>query len=125
VFNLVATCGFAVQVTVIALLTRRCGWSPFAATAVALELAALQNFIGHSTWTWPDRRTTTIKGLAARFGRYQLAKSASLATNLLITVLLVRAGLPSEIANTVAVLLCAGPNYLLSSQFVFRLQEES
>ena len=125
VFNVVATCGFAVQIAAIALLTRRFGWSTIAATTVALELAALQNFIGHSTWTWHERRTTSIRGLAARFGRYQVAKSASLTANLLITVLLVRAGLPSEIANTVAVLLCAVPNYLVSSHFVFTLQEDS
>jgi hypothetical protein len=41
VFNVVALCGFVVQS---ALLTRGCGWS--SATAVGLELAALQNFLG-------------------------------------------------------------------------------
>jgi len=118
-------CGFAVQIAVIAVLTRQYGWTTFAATAIALELAALQNFIGHSAWTWQERQTSTVRGLAACFGRYQLAKSASLGANLLMTVLLVRAGLPSEIANTVAVLLCAVPNYFLSAHFVFRLQQDS
>jgi hypothetical protein len=48
-----------------------------------------------------------------------VAKTASLAANLAITTLLVYVGLPAEIANTSAVLLCAVPNYLLSEHLVF------
>ena len=50
-FNAVGLGGFVVQIGAIALLTRHFGWPPFAATVVALELAALQNFVGHSRWT--------------------------------------------------------------------------
>jgi putative flippase GtrA len=59
VFNLVGIGGFVVQICAIALLTRHFGWSAFAATAVGLELAALQNFVGHSLWTWGDRPVPT------------------------------------------------------------------
>jgi putative flippase GtrA len=55
-----------------------------------------------------------------RYWRYQAAKTSSLAANLLITTLLVYAGAPPEIANTVAVLICAIPNYLASEHLVFR-----
>ena len=54
VFNAVGLGGFALQIGAIALLTRHFGWPPFVATAVALELAAIQNFVGHSRWTWGD-----------------------------------------------------------------------
>ena len=118
VFNAVGLAGFAVQLTVIALLTRQFGWPAFAATAVGLELAALQNFIGHSRWTWRDRGTD-LPGWARRFGRYQAAKTASLLANLAITTLLMHTGLPAEIANTAAVLACAIPNYLVSDRLVF------
>lgn len=119
VFNLVGLGGFFVQVAAIALLTRRCGWPTFAAAAVALELAALQNFVVHSRWTWRERRASSVRGWFIRYWRYQIAKTASLAANLAITTLLVHYGLPPEIANTAAVLICAVPNYLASEYFVF------
>ncbi|MEO5740843.1 MAG: GtrA family protein [Vicinamibacterales bacterium] len=127
VFNAVGIGGFVVQLCAIALLTRRFGWPAFAATTVALELTALQNFVAHSRWTWGDRpvpRTvegpaTHLRGWLRRYWRYQVAKTASLAANLVITTLLIHAGLPPEIANTAAVLACAIPNFLVSERFVF------
>lgn len=117
-FNAVGLAGFIVQIAAIALLTRHVGWPAFAATAVALELAALQNFLAHSRWTWGDR-STNLRGWMRRFARYQAAKTASLLANLAITTLLIHAGLPAEIANTAAVLACAIPNYLVSEHLVF------
>ena len=119
VFNLVGFGGFVLQIGAITVMTRLLEWSPFAATAVALELAALQNFIFHSRWTWGDRRERSIRGWLRRYSRYQLAKTASLVANLAITTLLTHSGLPAEIANTAAVLLCAVPNYLVSEHLVF------
>ena len=119
-FNLVGLGGFVVQIGTITLLTRYFGWSAVAATAVALELAALQNFLGHSRWTWGDRPPPGLRGWLGRYWRYQVAKTASLAANLAVTTLLNHAGLPAEIANTAAVLACAIPNYLVSERLVFR-----
>jgi putative flippase GtrA len=119
VFNAVGLGGFVTQIGTITLLTRHLDWPGFAATALALELAALQNFAGHSRWTWSERRVANTRGWLRRFRRYQLAKTASLAANLAITTLLIYAGLPPELANTVAVLACAIPNYLASERFVF------
>jgi putative flippase GtrA len=119
VFNLVGVGGFLLQIGVIALLTRAFGWSPFAATAVGLELAALQNFIGHSKWTWGDAPATGLRSWAKRYFRYQAAKTASLAANLLMTTGFIYCQLPPEVANTAAVLLCAVPNYLVADQLVF------
>jgi len=119
-FNLVGLAGFVSQVGTIALLTRWFGWSPFTATAVALELAALQNFIGHTRWTWRDRRAGGWRGWLRRYWCHQIAKTASLAANLAITALLIHAGLPPELANAAAVLACALPNYLVSEHLVFR-----
>ena len=126
-FNVVGVGGFVVQISAIALLTRHFGWPAFAATAVALELAALQNFLAHSRWTWGDRPVpsraegpaTNLRGWLRRYWRYQVAKTASLVANLAITALLIQAGLPPEVANTAAVLCCAIPNFLVSERFVF------
>lgn len=120
VFNAVGLGGFVVQICAIALLTRHVGWPAFAATAVALELAALQNFVAHSRWTWADRPATGVREWLRRYGRYQGAKTASLLANLAMTALLVHIGLPAEIANTAAVLACAIPNYLVSEHLIFR-----
>ena len=118
-FNLVGSAGFLLQIGAIALLTRRYGWPPFAATAVALELAALQNFLAHSRWTWGDRPENSLRGWVRRYGRYQLAKTASLLANLAMTTVLAYAGVPVEAANAAAVLICAIPNYLVSEHLVF------
>ena len=127
VFNAVGLGGFITQIGTLALLTRYFDWPAFAAVAVALELAALQNFAGHSRWTFGDRPVPRISeghagilcGWLRRYWRYQLAKTASLAANLAITTVFVYAGLPAEIANTAAVLACAIPNYLVSEHLVF------
>lgn len=119
VFNVVGLGGFVVQIVAIALLTRHFGWTTFAASAVALELAALQNFVAHSRWTWGDRPATGAREWLRRYWRYQGAKTASLAANLAITATLAHLGLTAEIANTAAVLVCAVPNYLASERFVF------
>jgi putative flippase GtrA len=127
VFNAVGLGGFIVQVCAVAVLTRYLSWPPLAATVVALELATLQNFFGHSLWTWRDRHVmsaadgagSTMSRWLRRYGRYQIAKTASLAANLVITALLMRTGLLPEIANIAAVLACALPNFLASERFVF------
>lgn len=119
VFNLVGLGGFVVQIATIALLTRAWGVSSIVATACGLELAALQNFVGHSQWTWRERRATSCRGWLRQYWRYQVAKTASLAANLAITALLIYTGLAPEIANTAAVLLCALPNYFISERYVF------
>ena len=120
VFNAVGLGGFVVQIGAIALLTRYLGWPAFWATAVALELAALQNFLGHSRWTWSERPASGVRGWLRRYWRYQAAKTVSLGANLVLTTLFIHAGLPAEIANTAAVLACAIPNYLVAEHLVFR-----
>jgi putative flippase GtrA len=118
-FNAVGLGGFVVQIAAIALLTRHFGWPAFAATAVALELAAFQNFLGHNRWTWGDRPAPGTRSWLRRYWRYQMAKTVALGANLAITTLLVHAGLPAEAANAAAVLACAVPNFLVSERFVF------
>ena len=107
------------QISAIALLTRLFDWPSFGATALALELAALVNFAGHSRWTWGDRPERRVRGLVKRYWRYQSVKTASLLANLAITIALSHGGLATELANVAAVLACAIPNYLMSEHLVF------
>ena len=119
VFNLVGVAGFVLQIAAIAALTRAAGWTPFMATAVALEGTALVNFVSHSRWTWGDRPETSLGGWLRRYGRYQAAKTVSLAASLVMTTALSHGGLPVELANTLAVLVCAVPNFLVAERMVF------
>ena len=119
-FNVVGLGGFVVQIGAIALLTRHFGWPAFAATAVALELAALQNFLAHSRWTWT--RSGLRPARAAGFAVTGAIKSRRPRRSRRTSPLprcSIHAGLPAEIANTAAVLACAIPNYLVSERFVF------
>jgi len=121
VFNLVGFGGFVLQICTIALLTRGLGWSSLVATAVGLEVAAFHNFLGHNCFTWKDHPPHSLRDWTRRYLRFQVSKTASLLTSLFITLGVISATrLPAEIANTMAVMLCALPNYLLTEYLVFR-----
>jgi putative flippase GtrA len=121
VFNVIASGGFVIQLVAIAVLTRKLGWSPLAATALGVELAALHNFVGHTRWTWSDHPVTSLQAAATRYLRYQVAKTASMALNVALTAGLVAlCHVPAELANVAAVLICSVPNYFLIERVVFR-----
>jgi putative flippase GtrA len=120
IFNVVGFGGFVLQMTTLSVLTRAAGWHYGIATAVGLELAILHNFFGHSRWTWADRPASG-RQLLARLGRYQVAKSLSLAANLGITAWLVASlQMPVEIASTAAVVCLSFVNFFITDLFVFR-----
>lgn len=122
-FNLVGLGGFALQLGAIALLTRTYGWSVPAASALGVEIAFLHNLLAHTRWTWRDYPLRSGREWLIRWWRYQLAKTASLAANVGMTTLLVGvAHQPAEIANVLAVLACALPNFLIAEWFVLNRQ---
>jgi putative flippase GtrA len=122
VFSLVGVGGFVLQVGTIALLTRWLGWPSLIATAVGLEIAAFHNFIGHNQFTWKECPPRSGREWIRRYLRYQVAKTTSLAASLAVTMIVnAITPLPLEIANTIAVVLCALPNYLLTERLVFRV----
>jgi putative flippase GtrA len=119
VFNLVGLGGFLVQLTAIALLTRRFGWPVAAATAVGFEAAIILNFCGHSRWTWADRTVQGARASIRRWWRFQVTKGLSLGLNVAITQALASGGLPVELANVLAVAICALPNFIVADRLVF------
>lgn len=122
VFSLVGVGGFVLQVGTIALLTRWLGWPPLIATAFGLEIAAFHNFIGHNQFTWKESPPRSGREWVRRYLRYQVAKTTSLGASLVVTIIVnATTPLPLEIANTIAVVLCALPNYLLTERLVFRV----
>ena len=122
-FNLVGIIGFAVQMAALYLLRRTCGAHYLLASAAALELTLLHNFLWHLRFTWRDRRMASP---LLQLARFQLSNGlVSLAGNLLIVRLLVRdLRIPLMAANTVAVLLCAVANFYLGDVWAFSHRSE-
>jgi putative flippase GtrA len=119
-FMSVGAIGFVLQVGVLGLLTIGAGWPYQVATAIAVELAVIQNFLWHERWTWRDR-VGSHRGLLARFLRYQITTGAtSMAGNFLCTSVLVeQAGVPVLAANVAAVGMMAVANFMVSDRWVF------
>ena len=119
-FALVGLAGFVVQLGLIAALTRRFGWHPALATAVAMQVVLAQNYLAHSRWTWADRPMLTRRERMIRPLRYQGTKTLTLGLNVLLTSALVTyAGLAPEVGNTIAVGLCAIVNYAAADALIF------
>lgn len=119
-FAAVGAIGFLIQLASLALMTTAAGWPYGPATAVAVQLAVLHNFIWHERWTWRDRRTER-PDLVVRFFRYELTTGASsILSNVLCTALLVeRVGLHAISANALTVAIMSVVNFIVSDRWVF------
>jgi putative flippase GtrA len=118
-FNLVGAMGMVLQLAALALLNR---WEPghyLYATAAAIELALLHNFIWHLNYTWRDRREDSA--LLARFMRFHLSNGlVSMLGNLaLMRILVHEARLPLLPANCIAILCCSIANFCLGHSWAF------
>ena len=119
-FNGVGVLGFALQLGLLALLLR-VGVHYLAATALAVELTILHNFLWRERWTWSDRPAGGRHRLR-RLGRFHAANGLlSLAGNLILMRVLVGVvGMPPVPASLLSVLACALVNFAASDRFVFR-----
>ena len=121
-FNGVGALGIGVQLGVLALLVRVAGAHYLWATAAAVELTVLHNFVWHERWTWSDRRSRSTGALLARLGRFHLLNGAiSLTGNLmLMRVLTGWYHVDPIAANIAAILCCSIVNFGASELLVFR-----
>jgi putative flippase GtrA len=117
-FNAVGVAGMGVQLAVLAVLNRVTSHY-LAATALAIEVTLLHNFVWHVRYTWKDRATEG--GLWGQMARFQLSNgTVSMAGNLALMPLLVGgARMPVVEANVVAVLACSVLNFLLGETWAF------
>lgn len=123
-FNLVGVVGMAVQLGTLALFER---WIPghyLLASAAALEVTLLHNFLWHLHYTWRDR--SGVQAGVERLLRFHLSNGlVSLVGNLLMMRLLVQeAHWPVLAANGVAILCCSVVNFFLSDQWTFGVAGE-
>jgi dolichol-phosphate mannosyltransferase len=121
-FNLVGVVGFGLQTGVLFILTHATPQvSYLAATATAVELAVLNNFVWHQRWTWRDRPSLTIKQTLRRLVKFNLTSGLfSIIGNLIFMGILVgRLGLPIGPANIASVAACSVVSFVLADRIAF------
>jgi putative flippase GtrA len=121
-FNAVGVLGFVLQTSALLALTAtlpRLGY--LAATAVAVELAVLNNFVWHQRWTWKHRPSTGKRETLRRLAKFNVTTGLiSIAGNLILMSLLVgRFGLPVIGSNVVTVLACSLLSFVIADRFAF------
>jgi putative flippase GtrA len=119
-FNAVGVVGTGVQLAALAVFNRWMAGHYLVATAAALEVALLHNFLWHALYTWRDR--CGEGRVFGRMVRFHLSNGAvSMVGNLvLMRVLVEGAGMPVLAANGVAILVCSVVNFFLGDGWVFR-----
>jgi putative flippase GtrA len=121
-FNFVGAVGIGVQFAALLLLKGVMHLDYLVATAVAVEIAVLHNFVWHERFTWADRiNVSSSQSSLLRLLRFQLANGAvSIAGNLALMKVMVGMGHMNYLAaNAVAIALCSVANFLVSDEWVF------
>jgi len=118
-FNLVGAMGMVVQLAALALFNRGMAGHYLFASAAAIELTLLHNFMWHLHYTWRDRRdgSTRLRQLL----RFHLSNGfVSMLGNLALMRLMVHeAHLPLLLSNTIAILCCSVVNFRLGNNWAF------
>ena len=124
-FNVVGVLGFALQSGALFVLTHSAlSMGYLAATAAAVELAVLNNFVWHQRWTWKDRPSANIRETLHRLLKFNITNGAvSITGNLvLMSILVGRAGLPIAGANVASVAACSICNFFLADRIAFYVE---
>jgi len=117
-FTVVGSIGIVVQTLTLALLLPMVGPHYLVATVLAVETAVFHNFLWHRSWTWADRPRS---GTAMTLLRFNATNGAmSLVGNVLAMFFLVGVlNLNPQVANLIAIGMCALINYALADRLVF------
>jgi putative flippase GtrA len=118
-FNLVGIIGMAVQLATLSLFNRCVEGHYLYATAVAVELTLLHNFIWHMHYTWRDRRNGSA--IRTQLIRFHLSNGlVSMLGNLvLMRIIIHHTHLPLLLSNSIAILCCSLLNFCLGDRWVF------
>ena len=120
-FWIAGLAGFLVQIGLLAALIAG-GVHYLAATAIAVEVAILANFVWHQRWTWRDRPTESVREGWMRLLRYNtMTALTSVAGSLVVTGLLVEMlSVPPVAANAISVVLLGALNFAGANTLVFK-----
>ena len=121
-FNAVGALGFCIQLSALWLFIVALRVSSLVATALAVEMAVVHNFVWHNFATWKDRRSGKWYDWLKRLFAFNLTNGAvSLAGNLFFAWLIVgRQRIWLLAANLFALAVCSLINFVLSDRVVFR-----
>jgi putative flippase GtrA len=116
-FNLVGGIGIAVQLLALIVLKAGLNLNYLIATARAVEIAVIHNFLWHERFTWADRSGAGFN----RFLKFNLTTGLfSIGGNLVLMKLLVDLGHRNYLlANGITITACSVVNFLVSDGFVF------
>ena len=123
-FNLVGAMGVVVQLAALALFNRWMAGRYLYATAAAIELTLMHNFVWHLRYTWRDRRRGSA--LLAQLLRFHLSNGlVSMLGNLaLMRILVHEARMPVLAANSIAILVCSIVNFCLGNNWAFAASKQ-
>lgn len=118
-YNMVGAMGMALQLAALALFNHWMAGHYLYASAAAIELTLLHNFVWHSRYTWRDRLDSVTP--MHRWLRFHLSNGTiSLLGNLgLIRLLVLKTHLPLLASNVIAILCCSTANFWLGNKWVF------
>jgi putative flippase GtrA len=117
-FNVVGAMGMAVQLSVLAMMSRCVPGRYLWASAVAVEMAVLHNFVWHMRYTWRGR--DGLSGWRALWRFHVSNGMVSMVGNVLLMRALVgMAHVPVVVANGLAIMVCSGVNFGLGEAWVF------
>jgi len=122
IFNLVGLLGFTIQLVALFLFKRLANLDYRLATACAVEIALLHNFIWHEHVTWADVISRRCGGVWGRLLRFHAANGLiSIAGNVGFTWTFVTwARMPYLLANSISAVICSLLNFAVGDRFVFR-----
>ncbi len=119
-FSFVGAIGIGVQLTALELI-RRAGVDYLTATALAVEITIVHNFIWHERFTWVDRTRMAPREWLRRVVSFNVTNGAvSLLGNVVLMRLLVgQMHLPVLLSNLLAISACWVLNFVVSDRVVF------
>jgi putative flippase GtrA len=119
-FASVGVLGFAVQLALLQALAAT-GLGYVVATALAVELTILHNFVWHESYTWGDDGSVGDRRRALRLVRFNASTAfVSVGGNVVLTWLFIESlHLPLIVANALAVCALAALNYVVADRWVF------
>lgn len=113
-FAIVGTTGVVVNISALYALSRWAGLPLVAASALAVELAAISNYLLNDAWTFAVRAPSL-----GRLAKFNIASLAGLALNVLSVWLLTRVGLYFLMANLIGIAAGFVANYTFSVSWVW------
>ncbi len=113
--------GVSIQLVILTALINS-GFHYLIATALAVQVAVLNNFAWYERWTWSDRPAAGLSATLGRLFRFNMTVGIfSIAQNLFfMNVLVGYVELPLIPANIIGISLCSLLNFFISDRLVFK-----